>query len=165
MDPRIKVPGGALEKKFQAEMRLASLASNLSEAVIQGNSIRTQLDKLSANPQAKDAVEEFRKKLNALLGTPGGFLAPPSPEPTLSRVNGEAGTLYQQVWQSDAQPTAAQMEAQQSIDRSSSDLLKRWTELKSTDLPALNRRLRESQIPEINLNADANHHAIELDEE
>ena len=165
MDPRTKTPASGLQKKFQAEMRLASLVSSLTDAVIQGNSIRTQLEKPGANSQTKDAVEEFRKKFNALLGTPGGFLAPPSPEPTLSRLSGEAGALYQEIWQPEAEPTAAQTEALQAIEKNSSEMLKRWNEFKNTDLPALNRRLRESQVPEINLKADTNHPEIELDEE
>jgi len=167
MDPRVKTSAAGLKKKFQAEMRLASMVTKLSGAVSQGNSMRAQLDKLGSqtNSQIKDAVEEFRKKLNLLLGTPGGFLAPPSPEPTLTRLSGEAGTLYQEIWQADAEPTAAQAEALAATARGSSDPLKRWDQLKNSDLPSLNRRLRESQTPEINLQANANDFEIELDEE
>lgn len=167
MDPRVKTPTAGLQKKFQAEMQLASLVTNLSEAVIQGGSIRAQLEKLSsqANSPAKDAVAEFQRKLTALLGTPGGFFAPPSPEPTLSRRSGEASTLYQEIWQSDAEPTSAQMEALAPVARSSSDLLKRWNELKNTDLPALNRQLREAHAPEIEAEKDIQHDEMEMDEE
>jgi hypothetical protein len=139
----------------------------LSEAVIQGGSIRTQLEKLSPQTQspAKEAVAEFQKKLTALLGAPGGFFSPPSPEPTLTRLSGEASTLYQQIWQSDTEPTSAQMEASASADRSSSDLLKRWNEFKSADLPALNRQLREMHAPEIELQKDIHHDETETDQE
>ena len=44
-------------------------------------------------------------------------------------------------------------------------LLKRWNEFKSTDLPALNRQLRESHIPEIELQRDIHHDETETDEE
>jgi len=167
MDPRVKTAAAGLQKKFQAEMSLASMATRLSEAVIQGGSIRTQLEMLSSQPNspAKEAVAEFQKKLTALLGVPGGFFSPPSPEPTLTRVSGEASTLYQQIWQSDAEPTSAQMEALGAADRSSSDLLKRWNEFKGADLPALNRQLRESQVPEVELQKDIDHDETELDEE
>jgi photosystem II stability/assembly factor-like uncharacterized protein len=167
MDPRVKTPAAGLQKKFQAEMSLASMTTRLSEAVIQGGSIRTQLEKLSSQPNspAKEAVAEFQKKLTALLGAPGGFFSPPSPEPTLTRVSGEASTLYQQIWQSDAEPTSAQMEALGAADRSSSDLLKRWNEFKGADLPALNRQLRASQVPEVELQKDIDHDETELDEE
>lgn len=167
MDPRVKTSAAGLEKKFQGEMRLASQASSLSEAVIQGGAIRAQLEKRSSqsNSKAQGAVEEFRKKLDTLLGKPGGFFAPPSAEPTLSRASGEASTLYQEIWQSDTEPTASQMQALAEIERSSSDLLKRWNELKNTDLPALNQRLRESGSGEIELQKDIHQDETEMDEE
>ncbi|HEV3510080.1 MAG TPA: glycoside hydrolase [Candidatus Sulfotelmatobacter sp.] len=167
MDPRVRTSAAGLQKKFRAEMQLASLVTNLSEAVIQGGSIRAQLEELSsqANSPVKDAVAEFQKKLTALLGTPGGFFAPPSPEPTLSRRSGEASTLYQEIWQSDAEPTSAQMEALAPVERSSSDLLKRWNEFKNTDVPSLNRQLREAHAPEIEAEKDMRHDEMEMDEE
>ena len=137
-----------------------------AHALIEGNSIRTQLDKLNAqaNADAKNAIAEFQQKLSALLGGPGGP-ATPSQEVTLTRLNGEIGGLYQQIWQVDAEPTAAQIEALAAAARSSADLLKRWNEFKSTDLPALNQKLRQSQTPEIRVEADLNHEELEVDEE
>jgi photosystem II stability/assembly factor-like uncharacterized protein len=161
MDPRVKTSLAGLEKKFAAEKRLASLLSASSQDMLQGNSIRDQVQKVSeqANAPAKDAIEAFQKKLGALLGAAGGFFAPPSAEVTLARVNGQAGILYQQVWQVDAEPTAAQMEALAATEHDSADVLKRWNEFKNTDLPAFNRLLREAKAPEIVL--DSNLHATE----
>ncbi len=100
MDPRVKTSTAGLEKKFQAEMRIASIMTESAQALLQGGSIRAQLEKLNAqaNNPAKDAIAAIDKKLTALLGAPGGFFAPPSQEASLSRVNGQAGTLYQQIW-------------------------------------------------------------------
>ena len=153
MDPRIKTPPAGLQKKFQAEMKLASTLTNTTQALREGGSVRTQLENLqtSANPQAKQAAADFQKKLNAVLGAPGGGFAAPTTEVTLARINGDASTLYGEIWQADAEPTSAQAEAMASIDRDSNDALKRWDELKNTELPALNRLLRESQAPEINI--------------
>ena len=108
---------------------------------------------------------DFQKKLAALLGAPGGFLAPPSTEPTLTRLSGEAETLYQQVWQVDAAPTSSQIEALAAKERDSENVLKRWNEFKSADLPALNRMLRESQAPEISLQSDFKNEEVDLDQE
>jgi hypothetical protein len=84
---------------------------------------------------------------------------------TLGGVNGQAGTLYQQIWQADAEPTAAQMTALSTTEHDSSDVLKRWSEFKGTDLPALNRLLRESKVPEVQLEADAHQDEPQVDEE
>ncbi len=167
MDPRVKTSAAGLRKKFQAETSLAAMMTHSSQAILQGASIREQLEKLNAqtNVATKEAVEALEKKLDALLGASGGFFAPPSAEITLRRVNGQASTLYQQVWQADAEPTSSQMEALATTERDSADALKRWHEFTSSDLPALNRHLRESKAPEIRLEADPNHEEPLGDEE
>ena len=166
MDPRVKTSAAGLEKKFEAETELASLVSQTSQAILQASSIHTQLDKLSPSAgETKNAIEDFEKKLTALLGAPGGFFAPPSTEATLSRINGEASTLYQQVWQADAQPTSAQTEATGATKRSAADVLKRWKDFSNTELPALNRLLRNAHVPEINAQADLQHEESGVDQE
>jgi len=167
MDPRIKTSPAALEKKFAVETRLASLLSESSLALLQGNSIREQLEKVSAqaHPPAKAAIQSFEERLSTLMGAASGFFAPPSAEVTLSRLNGNASTLYRQVWQADAAPTSSQMEGLATTEHDSPDLLKRWNELKTLDLPALNRLLRESKVPEIILETDPHPPEPQEDEE
>jgi photosystem II stability/assembly factor-like uncharacterized protein len=167
MDPRVKTSAAGLQKKFQAESRMASIMTESAQALLQGGSIRAQLEKLTAQAtgSAKDALDATGKKLNALLGAAPGFLAPPSPESTLSRLNGQASTLYGQVWQVDAEPTSPQMEALSAVEKDGGDLLKRWTEFKNTDLPALNRQLRESKVPEVQLEANIHQDEPQVDEE
>jgi hypothetical protein len=43
--------------------------------------------------------------------------------------------------------------------------LKRWNDFKSTDLPALNRVLRESKVPEVQLEANIQQEESQVDEE
>ncbi len=167
MDPRVKAAALALQKKFQFETRMASMMSQTSQAILQGGSIREQLDKVNAqdNGAAKDAITSFGKKLDGMVGAPAGFFAPPSAEVTLRRVNGSAGTLYQQVWGADAEPTAPQMQGLAKTERESGDVLKRWAEFKSTELAALNKVLHESKIPEIQVQSDIHVEEQETDEE
>jgi hypothetical protein len=161
MDPRVKTSPAGLQKKFETEAHLASIMSESTQALHQGASIRSQLDKLTekGNASVKTSAPEFEKKLNALLGSTGGFFAPPSPEVSLSRLNGQASGLYQQVWNVDAEPTTAQLQAGGIIDHDREDVMRRWNEFKQTDLPAMNRLLRQANIPEINPQA-----AIQQDE-
>ena len=165
MDPRVKTSVAGLQKKFEAETRLAALVTDSSHAVLEGNSIREQLEKTQSQVNSKDAIEAFQKKLSALLGAPGGFFAPPSPEVTVSRVNGEASTLYQQIWGADAQPTVPQAEALAQVQNEAGDVLKRWKEFKATDLAALNRQLRESNAPEIHPVVESTQEESQVDEE
>jgi photosystem II stability/assembly factor-like uncharacterized protein len=161
MDPRVKTPAAGLQKKFETEAHLASVMSESTQALHQGTSIRSQLNKLTekGNAQVKTSAAEFEKKLNALVGTAGGFFAPPSPEVSLSKLNGQASGLYQQVWKVDAEPTTAQLQASGAIDHDRQDVMRRWDEFKQTDLPGMNRLLRQANIPEINPQA-----AIQQDE-
>ncbi|MGB9232885.1 MAG: glycoside hydrolase [Terriglobales bacterium] len=178
MDPRVKVSAAALEKKFQAETRLASTESELAEVLFQANSIRKQLEKLeelgspansSTQPDAKSptkgAVQAFNKKLATLMGASGGFSAPPSEALTLNRANSQASTLYGQVWQVDDEPTVSQQEALAAVEHDSADALKRWNEFKTSDLTAFNRVLREQKTPEIRIDKYAPYEDSESDEE
>ncbi|HTW30232.1 MAG TPA: hypothetical protein VMD76_01045 [Candidatus Sulfotelmatobacter sp.] len=151
MDPRVKTPMAGLEKKFQAETKLAATLSETSKALLQATSIREELEKRDAQASGEmtNVIADFRKKLSAVLGTPGGFFAPPTAEVTLIKVNGDASTLYQEIWQADAEPTMPQAEALAAAERDSAGVLKRWNDFEGGELPALNRRLREAQMPEI----------------
>ncbi len=167
MDPRVKTPSAGLQKKFETEAHLASIMSDSTQALHQGGSIRSQLAKLTAqgNAQVKASAAEFEKKINALLGTAGGFFAPPSPEVSLSRLNGQASGLYQQVWNVDAEPTSAQLQASGTLDHDREDVIRRWNEFKQTELPAMNRLLRQANIPEINPQALIQQDEPAVDEE
>jgi photosystem II stability/assembly factor-like uncharacterized protein len=168
MDPRVKVSSAGLLKKYQVETRLAALVSQSSLAVLQAGSIRDQLKSLTAQEAfPKDAAEEFKKKLEAVLGSQGGFFAPPSSEVTLNRVNGQAGGLYQQVWQADAEPTTSQMDALAATERDAADVMKRWNDFKNTELPAFNHSLRDGKVPEIHLEADphVDENQVDVDED
>ena len=167
MDPRVKTSSAALAKKFETEKQLASLLSQTSQAVLQAGSLREPLQKLSqqAAGTARDAVQSFQKKFDEVLGAPGGFAAPPANEISLSRVNGQVAILYGQVWQVDAEPTAAQSEAIAATEHDAADVLKRWDALRNSDLPALNRTLGNASLPELKIEADPHQEETNMDEE
>jgi photosystem II stability/assembly factor-like uncharacterized protein len=166
MDPRVKTSSSGLQKKAQAEDRLASGMTQTTEAILQANSVNSQLEKLAQPGGAiKNAVVDFQKKLTAIVGAPGGFFTPPSPEVTLNRANGEVSTLYQQIWQVDAEPTSSQMTALDAAERASGDVLKRWNDFKNTSLPELNRVLRQSQAPEVRVDEHPPQIESSVDEE
>jgi photosystem II stability/assembly factor-like uncharacterized protein len=167
MDPRVNTPMAGLQKKFRAEMRMASTLTETTQAIVEGNSIRKQLEKLqtNANAQAKEAATDFQKKLDGVLGGNGEGSRATGNELTLGRVNGNAAALYGQIWQADAEPTSAQTASIGAIDHETAEVMKRWNELKSTELPALNRLLRQSQAPEIDINAHLQRVDAEMEDE
>jgi photosystem II stability/assembly factor-like uncharacterized protein len=167
MDPRVKITAAGLDQKFHLEMRLASLLSQTSKAVMQATSIRDPLQKLSeqATGPTKDSVQAFQTKLAAVLGAPSGFFAPPSAEVTLAQVNGQVTGLYSQIWQADAEPTAAQAAAATVIEHDASEVMKRWDGLKTTDLPVLNQALHTANLPEVQIESDPHKEESATDEE
>jgi len=134
---------------------------------MQAGSIRESLEKLSqrSSGSTRDALQSLQTKLAALLGPSPGFAAPPADTVTLARVNGQVATLYGQVWQVDAEPTASQSEASASVEHDVSDAMKRWDNLKTTDLPALNRILRAAKLPEVQVDSDTHREESGMDEE
>jgi hypothetical protein len=65
------------------------------------------------------------------------------------------GTLYGSLGQADAAPTTSQISAVTDTERDISILMKRWEEIKSSDLPALNQQLKSANLPEIRLESKA----------
>jgi len=167
MDPRVKASSTALEKKFQVEVRLASLVSQTSAAVLQSGSIREPLQKLSQQVSGTtlDSVKAFQNKFSEIIGAPTGSPAPAPDAVTLARVNGQVSTLYGQIWQADAEPTTAQSIAIAAAERDASEVMKRWEALKTTDLPALNQALRSANLPELKIDSDSHKEEGSTDEE
>jgi len=167
MDPRVKTSAAGLEKKFQAETQLASLLTQTSQALLQGQSLLDQLHELSerASGATKDSVEGFRKKLASIVGVAAAFPPPASEEVTLTRANSQVSTLYGQVWQVDDEPTVAQSEAMAASRKAAGEITKRWETFKALDLPALNHLLGAASLPELQLNIDSQEDEGMIDEE
>jgi hypothetical protein len=172
MDPRVPASREELARLFEKEQHLASLITQSTEALTQARSLREQIQKLTGKPPAApaenaanppaaklsgplaDAVSAFEKKLTAVLGGgggPGGFSGAASP--TLARSSGALAGLYNGIDRADAAPTAAQLAAIEAAEKDFAAVLKQWTDLKSTDLPALNQQLKSASQPELQLAA------------
>jgi photosystem II stability/assembly factor-like uncharacterized protein len=167
MDPRVKISAAALEKKFQAEVKLGSIIDQNSQAVLQAGAIRDQVQNLNTRSIAslQSAGQAFQEKLATILGSSGGLSAPPSNEVTLSRVNAQASTLYGQITQADAEPTAVQLDALTKIEHDSTEITKAWNAFKTRDLAELNRQLKSAGISEIQLHSNLPSSDPPLDEE
>jgi photosystem II stability/assembly factor-like uncharacterized protein len=167
MDPRVKTSTAGLERKFQAEMRVAALLSRTSQAVMQAQSIGDSLQKLTqqANGLVRDSIQAFQNNLAGVLGAPPAFAAPPTDEITLQRVNGQVTILYGQLSQVDAEPTASQSAASAATEHDALDVMKRWDALKATDLPVLNRALNDANLPELHLELDSHKEETVMDED
>ena len=67
MDPRVKTSVAGLQKKFQAETRMASIMTDSAQAVLQGGSIRAQLEKVKHNRIPRPRMP-LRRSIESWLG-------------------------------------------------------------------------------------------------
>jgi photosystem II stability/assembly factor-like uncharacterized protein len=151
MDPRVKTSPAALRAQFDTETHLASMMSRGATAVAEARSVDEQLEKLSsqATGSVKDSAAAVAEKLGALLGKAKG--KPAGGGPPLTTVDMEVTMLYGSIDRADVGPTAAQLKAVSHVEEELQPALKRWEEIKSKDLPALNQKLRDANLPEIRL--------------
>ncbi len=151
MDPRVTTSPAGLRQQFDLQVRLASLLTSSSRAVIEARSVREQVKGIlpQASGAAKDSIQAFADKLKVVLDGPDRP-APGSQVPTLSRVNGTADTLYAEVDRADAAPTTAQAGAAATAEHDASIVMKQWEQTKA-ELTALNAQLRDAHLPELKL--------------
>jgi hypothetical protein len=152
MDSRVKASAADLEQLFQAQSHLASMMTQSTRAINEGHSLHKQLEKLSSQPNDPLAAsfEELDKKSSAVLT---GSIEGAGTGPSLTSVNGSVTALYAELDRADAKPTSEQLAAIAKIDKDFSAIVKKWEELKSQDLAALNTRLNVAKRAEIHLDS------------
>jgi photosystem II stability/assembly factor-like uncharacterized protein len=151
MDPRVNVPHDGIEQQFKIEMRLAAELTGSTNAMKEAHSVLDQLHKIASQPTGAlaESIKALDQKVKAILEGTTPATASTAPEPTLTRENGAVNTLYSVIGQADATPTAAQINAVTNTERDLAAVMKRWEELKQSDLPAVNRQLKKANLPEI----------------
>jgi photosystem II stability/assembly factor-like uncharacterized protein len=152
MDPRVTTSSNDLESLFKLESSLSESLSRSAKADLEAHSAREQIEKLSKTAPGglKDALEKQDKELSDLLS--GGEKSDHKEErPGLDEVAEQTLGLYGQVGQADAAPTAAQQKAGERAGAEVKEALERWERVKSSSLPALNRKLTDAQLPPIDL--------------
>jgi len=155
MDPRVNTPPAGIEQQFTLEMRLASGVTGISGAVAEAKSVLDQIHKIGNQPKGElaESIKALEQKVTTILrgSTPEVSGAPP--EPTLTREATAVGALYGGIGQADAAPTVAQVKAVADTERDLAAVMKRWEEIKQSDIPALNRQLKKANLVEIRLDA------------
>jgi len=134
-------------------MRLASELTATTEAVKEARSILDQLHKIESQSKSAlaDSIKAFDQKVKITLHGPTSPVAGVLPEPNLTRESAAVGMLYGAIGQADAAPTTTQVNAVAETDRELTAVMKRWDEIKTSDVPALNRQLKKANLQEISI--------------
>ena len=156
MDPRVQTPAADLALQFEVAMRICTAMGEDAAALRQVQALRTQLQQLKPRAEKTDAAEAIgalEQAAGTLEGRSGRFgrARGTASEDNLTRANGDLATLLDVVEGADARPAAAAVSAVEGTLKTLAGLLVRWNEIKTRDLPELNRKLRSARLPLLDL--------------
>jgi hypothetical protein len=157
LDPRVNVAPASIEQQFTLEMRLASELTATTAAVTDVRSVLDQLHQIESQAKGAlaDSIKALDQKVRITLHGPTPPVAGLPPEPNLTRESAAVGMLYGAIGQADAAPTTPQLNAVEETERELSTVMKRWEEIKKSDVPALDRGLKKANLPEIRIDTKA----------
>jgi photosystem II stability/assembly factor-like uncharacterized protein len=153
MDPRVKTPLAGLQQQFKLSNDLYTQLLTLSPAAEEAGALRKQLKDLQprATGESLAAIKAFDQKLQALAGgatrRPGAGAEPP----TLGGLKTKFLTLFGVFQEADVAPSSQAAAAVADLQKQLPPLIDRWNAVKAQDLPALNKQLKDSNLPELKL--------------
>jgi hypothetical protein len=154
MDPRIKTPALALAHEHALAVALFDDITRDSTIVAQARALSTQLRNVrdrANNSPLSDAINAYDEKLNALAGQSAGGgrrggggrgRGGAGGQPSFSSINGELLSMMELLEEADVEPTTQALAAVRGTQRDFAALDARWTTLRTTDMAALNAKLR-----------------------
>ncbi len=156
MDPRVKTPPAGLAQQFELSQQLYTQLLTLAPAVEQANDARRQLklirQKLQEGTLAA-AVDQIDQKLQTLVGGGGRRPGAGTDQPSLAGMRTRYLALFNVFQDADVAPSTQAAAGVKEIRQQLPPLLARWEAIKSQDLPALNAQLKQSNLPEVKLEA------------
>jgi hypothetical protein len=153
MDPRVKTSLAGLQQQFKLSNDLYTQLLTLSPAAEQAGALRKQLKDLQpkATGEALTAIKALDQKLQALAGgatrRPGAGTEPP----TLGGLKTKFLTLFGVFQEADVAPSMQASAAVADLQKQLPPLMQRWNAVKAQDLPALNKQLKDANLPEVKL--------------
>jgi photosystem II stability/assembly factor-like uncharacterized protein len=153
MDPRVKTPAADLAQQFRLSYQIYQDEQSLAPAFDAMDALRKQLDErkkqAGTNAELAKVLEDFTHQLDAVEGVPVRRAVPTTEPLTLSLINGRLGQLFGVLQETDAAPTAATVANINELRAAIPGLTAKWKALHSTELTALNAKLRAAGLAEI----------------
>jgi photosystem II stability/assembly factor-like uncharacterized protein len=158
MDPRVKATMADLERQFHLERKITEAMHRDFVALIEVRNLRVRLRDLRQTKSANlpSSVEVLEQKAADLEGTAGGygatFLTTPGGR-GLARLNGGLANLLAAVDSADAAPTTQAVAMFDQVEQALEEQLEQWSQLRKTDLQALNQELKQAGTAVIDLDS------------
>jgi hypothetical protein len=151
MDPRVKTPHEDLRRQFELDQKLADALHKDYDAVMQVRGLRAQLKSVKGQEAAKLAAD-LDAKAAAIEGKPDGTLYLSKPEGrSLARLNTGFAALLSALDTADAAPTTQEDSMFAELEKALQEQLATWEQVKSQDIPELNKQLKKAGLPPIDL--------------
>jgi hypothetical protein len=152
MDPRVTTPPEGIAKMNEISLRSYEGISKVRAAQAEIRQLREQLkaakEKAGQSPVA-ETIAALDQKAAAMEGAPGGFGPRGGGGTGLARLAGDLLTVMNLVEGADAMPTSQAVAASEQLQKSLSETLSRWGEIKDKDVKSLNAQLRQANLPAI----------------
>ena len=158
MDPRVKTSPEDLRRQFDLDRKIAGDLHRDYQAIQQARNLRAQLKSITAakpNSEIARAASDLETKGEKLEGTAGGYgtLYLSTPEGrSLSRLNAGFNAVVSALDTADAAPTTQETAVVADLEKALDEQLSAWDAIKTKDVTELNNRLKQSGLPEIDLN-------------
>jgi len=158
MDPRVKTPLVGLQQQFKLSNDLYVQLFTLSPAVEQLTGLRKQLKEMQprATGEILAAINAFDQKLQALGGGAARRPGTGTEPPTLGGMKTRFLALFGVLQEADVTPSTQAAAAVADLQKQLPPLMQRWDAIKSQDLPALNKQLKDASLPELKVEAAIN---------
>ena len=163
-DPRSKLKLEDFSAQFDLARRLAAALDGSTGALFEARSIRAQLKDLTPRADAGLAarIRSLDQRIAALLEPADDGAAPAR---GLEHLNGDFATLYTQVTDADAAPTAAQVSETELALKDLSRIEAGWQDLRDRDVGELNRELLKVRLPRVRFDVEPPRNLDFADEE
>jgi photosystem II stability/assembly factor-like uncharacterized protein len=155
MDPRVKTPAAGLQEQFRLSNELYTQLLTLSPAVAQAAAARKQLKEIQprATGETLAAVTALDHKLQELAGESARRPGAGTETPSLSSLRTRFLTLFGLLEEADVKPSAQAAAAVAEVEGQLPALMERWNAIQAQDIPALNKQLKDANLPEVKLEA------------
>jgi Tfp pilus assembly protein FimT len=160
MDPRVRTPAAALKAEHAMAVALFDDIAGDSSATAAALSLRNRLRDArtrAVSPDLSAAIDSLDAAVSALTGNGGGGRrggggrgrGGAAAQPTFTSINGDLLAMLALLEEADAEPTTQAVAAVRAVRADFAAMLLRWHRLSTSDLAALNARLRAAGQPTI----------------
>jgi photosystem II stability/assembly factor-like uncharacterized protein len=158
-DPRVKTPPMVMQRVYSLTRSAYMGAIDLQKAAQEAQSLQDEIAraKAQASGAAAAALTDFDKQVESVFGPPpsagrggrGGRGGAPAAATGSSGTAAALTAVMNTLQSADVQPTALQVKTIETALTSARAALARWNTLKTTELTALNARLKAAGAPPI----------------